>query len=161
MTENEFMETLEAVDPKPLRTLVFVVPGTPVAKGRPKFARRGGFVQAYTPAKTQAYESTVQAFASEAMERDPRLFMGPLSVDLEVVVSIPASGPKKRQAAAIAGAMAPTKKPDLDNVAKALLDGMNGYVFNDDAQVVELSMRKRYGEPGVRVVVKELPMDAA
>lgn len=161
MTDEQFAEILTCADPKPMREMSFHVPGDPVPKGRPKFARKGGFVQAYTPQKTAVYESKVQWYAVEVMADDPRLFMGPLSVYLDMAVAIPASWSKKRQEAAMRGEIAPTKKPDMDNVCKSILDAMNGYVFNDDAQVVRLTMSKRYGEPGVRVLVRELPLEAA
>lgn len=162
MTEAEFFETMEAADPVPSQRVVnFTVPGVPVAKGRPKFARRGKHITTYTPAKTAAYEILVQISAEDAMKADPRLCMGPLRVDLDVVVPVPSSWSKTRQRAAMDGNIAPTTRGDLDNYGKAVLDGMNGYVFNDDSQVVKLSMSKRYGEPAVHVIVTELPMEAA
>ena len=45
----------------------FSVEGVPVGKGRPKFARRGNFVQAYTPTKTKTYEQQVADAARVAM----------------------------------------------------------------------------------------------
>jgi crossover junction endodeoxyribonuclease RusA len=35
---------------------------------------------------------------------------------------------------------------DLDNLAKAILDGVKGYVFHDDAQVARLLVERRAGE---------------
>ena len=45
----------------------FTVDGVPVGKGRPKFARRGNFVTAYTPTKTKTYEQQVADAARVAM----------------------------------------------------------------------------------------------
>jgi Holliday junction resolvase RusA-like endonuclease len=51
-----------------------------------------------------------------------------------------------------AGLVVPTVKPDADNVAKIVLDALNGSAFCDDAQVVHLQVLKRYAEePGVKV----------
>ncbi|MNP83694.1 Endodeoxyribonuclease RusA [compost metagenome] len=67
---------------------------------------------------------------------------------------------KKRKAMAIAGELFPTKKPDMDNVIKAIYDGLNGVVWKDDVQVVDAFVRKRYGEvPGVHVRI--VPLEAA
>jgi len=49
-----------------------------------------------------------------------------------------------------------TKKPDLDNVAKAVIDGMNGIIFKDDSQITSLHVTKVYAEVGkVEVLVRE------
>jgi Holliday junction resolvase RusA-like endonuclease len=49
-----------------------------------------------------------------------------------------------------------TKKPDLDNVAKAIIDGMNGIIFKDDSQIINLHVTKVYAEVGkVEVLVRE------
>jgi Holliday junction resolvase RusA-like endonuclease len=64
---------------------------------------------------------------------------------------------KKKSAAALAGTVMPTKKPDADNVLKAICDGINGIVFRDDVQVVNVSLSKRFSEtPGVQVRVVPL-----
>ena len=49
-----------------------------------------------------------------------------------------------------------TKKPDADNLAKAILDALNGVAYPDDAQIVTLTVRKRYGEADmVHVLIEE------
>ncbi|MBB3006023.1 RusA family crossover junction endodeoxyribonuclease [Cupriavidus alkaliphilus] len=148
--------------PKPLlRRVAFTIPGQPVAKGRPKFARQGAFVRTYTPEKTASYENLVKLSATQAMSGRPP-FDGPVELTLEIRLQIPASWSKKRQQLAEAGQVAATKKPDADNVLKAVKDGMNGIVWIDDAQAVEYRISKRYGTtPGVRVIVEQLPLQAA
>jgi Holliday junction resolvase RusA-like endonuclease len=50
----------------------------------------------------------------------------------------------------------PTKKPDADNICKAVCDAMNGIVYKDDAQVVSLHFTKRYNTiASIHVCVKE------
>lgn len=139
----------------------FIVPGQPVAKGRPKFARRGKNVVAYTPAKTAAYESRVQHAAGAAMAgREPTA--RPVRLVVSLALEVPASWSKKRRALAIAGTIRATKKPDADNVLKGLKDGCNGIVWKDDAQVVSIELSKAYGEtPGASVSVVELEGEAA
>ena len=139
------------------RKIEFFVPGTPVGKGRPRAARRGAGVVMFTPEKTAGYEALVAATASNAMRAEAGpLFTGPLEAVLEMRIPIPASWSKAHKAAALAGTEQPTSKPDIDNVAKAILDACNGVVFRDDAQVVMLVATKAFSaEPGVRVVIRE------
>ena len=139
------------------RKIEFFVPGAPVGKGRPRAARRGAGVVMFTPEKTAGYEALVAAAASNAMRAEAGpLFTGPLEAVLEMRIPIPASWSKAHKAAALAGTELPTSKPDIDNVAKAILDACNGVVFRDDAQVVMLVATKAFSdEPGVRVVIRE------
>lgn len=148
-------------DSRPLRRVVFAIPGQPVAKGRPKFARQGSFVRTYTPEKTATYENLVKLFATQAMSGRPPI-EGPVELWLDINLQIPTSWSKKRQREAAAGLVAATKKPDADNVLKAVKDGMNGIVWFDDAQAVEYRVSKRYStSPCVQVSVEQLPLQAA
>ena len=134
--------------------VVFFVPGTPVGKGRPRASRVGKGVRMFTPEKTANYESLVATAAHAAMEgRAPILTA--CEATMEIRLQVPASWSKKKQAQALDGLMFPTKKPDVDNVVKAIFDALNGIVWGDDVQVVQLSLRKRYGAtPGVTVAVR-------
>ena len=72
-------------------------------------------------------------------------------------MSVPASWSKRKQAMALAGTVYPTSKPDIDNVEKILFDGLNGIVWKDDVQVVDVVKRKRYGAtPGVQMTIRML-----
>ena len=133
----------------------FFVPGQPVGKGRPRATVRAGRARLYTPAKTEKYEARVALFAQQAMAGRP-VMAGPVALSVTALFPIPPSWPKKRQAAARAGTEQHTKRPDADNCAKAILDGLNGVVWKDDSQVVTLSIEKRYSDrPGVLVMVME------
>lgn len=137
--------------------VIFKVPGTPVGKGRPKVSTRGGkFARMYTPEKTVSYEGMVALAAQQAMV-GRKLFDGPVDVSLEILLPVPASWSKKKQAAALQGQVFPTKKPDADNVVKAIFDGINGVVWVDDVQACDINVRKRYAEtPGVMVIVRPI-----
>lgn len=141
--------------------ITFTIPGQPVAKGRPKFARRGSFVATYTPEKTANYENLVKLAASQAMAgRLPSA--APLELEVCLSMQIPASWSKKKRSAAVLGAVMPTKKPDADNCLKGLKDGCNGIVWRDDAQVVRIILQKTYSEtPMASVIVRELAGEAA
>ena len=78
-------------------------------------------------------------------------------VDILAIFPVPSSWSKKRRTAARQGVEHHVSKPDLDNVQKAILDGMNGIVFEDDSQVIDSRTRKAYGpEPGVKVFIDEV-----
>lgn len=135
--------------------VMFSVEGTPIGKGRPKFARRGNFVSTYTPTKTRDYESLIAQAARIAMSTAEPL-KTPVAAYIYITVPIPQSYSKKRSAACLDGSERPCKKPDIDNIIKAFLDSMNGIVYDDDTQVVSLHSTKRYGSVGmVEVLVKE------
>lgn len=132
------------------------IPGIPVGKGRPRAARRGKHITLYTPAKTVSYEGKVALAGQQAMAGLAPL-LGPLVVTMGVYMPVPASWSKKKQQAALQGIELPAKKPDSDNVIKAVFDALNGVVWVDDVQVVDLALRKRYSlTPGVHMVVEQM-----
>jgi Holliday junction resolvase RusA-like endonuclease len=134
---------------------MFTVYGDPVGKGRPRFAKRGNFVSTYTPQKTKTYEDEIRMMARAAMGSSEPLDT-PVTVAIYIRVGIPASYSKQKRKDALAGTIKPTKKPDLDNIAKAFLDAMNEIVYLDDKQVVGLHVTKVYAEtPAVEVMVTE------
>lgn len=135
--------------------LHFTVPGEPRGKGRPRFSSRGGFVRSYTDAKTRTYEELVTRQASLAYaDCDP--LPSPMSVRIICHAGIPVSWSKRKQQAALQGTVIPGK-PDLDNVAKAVLDAMNKVIYLDDAQVIRLVIEKKYSlEPRLEVYVNEI-----
>lgn len=135
----------------------FEIPIAPVAKGRPRFKRVGEHVRTYTPKKTAKFETVAAEYARAAM--------GPLkpcasSVQLSFVafVPIPKAWPKAKRAAALAGLIHPTSRPDLDNYEKALTDALNGIVYDDDSQICDVVKSKRYSDRP-RIVVKFHALD--
>jgi Holliday junction resolvase RusA-like endonuclease len=137
----------------------FTIPGQPVGKGRPRMGRQGGFSRLYTPEKTVSYESLVGYSAAQAMAGQP-LVEAAVFVTLDIRVQIPASWSKKKQDLARFGGCWPATKPDIDNVEKAIFDGLNGVVWKDDVQVVKVTKQKRYSDqPGVdvHVVLAQMP----
>ena len=125
--------------------LDFTVYAKAVGKARPRVTTRGGYAHAYTPAKTREFENLVGWSAKRAMcQRLPVASGRALFVQITVSLVPPLSWSKKRRSEAF-GAFC-SKKPDTDNVAKAILDAMNGIVYEDDAQVVGLIVQKFYAE---------------
>lgn len=135
--------------------VMYIVYGEPVGKGRPRFARRGNFVSTYSPQKTKTYEDEIRMMARAAMGSSEALET-PVTVAIYIRTGIPTSFSKQKRKDALEGILKPTKKPDIDNIAKCFLDGMNDIVYLDDKQVVNLHVTKLYAEtPAVEVMVKE------
>jgi len=132
--------------------VTFSIPGRPTGKGRPKFARRGDRVTTYTDGRTASYENKVALFATAAMQGKAP-FIGPICISVLAHFTPPKSAPKARQAAMLAGEIYPTVKPDLDNIIKAVLDGLQGVAFADDVIVTWINAGKRYAHSDNVVVV--------
>ena len=125
-----------------MKEIEFVVYGRPKGKGRPRFTMDG---HAYTPQATRMYAGGT-SFGSV-----------PVAVDVVAYYPIPKSARKADKEAMAAGMVVPMVKPDIDNVLKAVLDGIQGDdgAFHDDAQVVSVKATKKYdriGSPGAVVV---------
>lgn len=134
----------------------FKVPGEPKGKGRPRFSRVGKFTKTYTDAKTKMYEEKIASAARLQMYPHEPLET-PLSITLIFHIGVPKSYSKKRTTDCLTGKEWPTKKPDVDNVAKAFLDAMNGIVYKDDVQVIRLHVYKKYSiDPHVHITIHEV-----
>lgn len=133
----------------------FSIETDPVPKGRPRFRRTKTFITTYTPKKTLDFEGLVRMHSQKAMGPTEPLET-PVWVALYFRLPIPASYSKKRKEACLSGSEKPIKRPDLDNLIKSVLDGMNGVVFKDDSQITVMHCTKVYSNvPGVNIVVKE------
>jgi Holliday junction resolvase RusA-like endonuclease len=140
--------------------VTITIRGKAIGKGRPRIGKNktSGHAIAFTPPPTREREKTVASLAADAMGDRPPI-AGPVEMVLVAVLSVPKSWPKRRQAAALAGTERPAKKPDLDNIAKLVWDGLNGVVYGDDSQIVRLTAEKVYGPAPMTVVtVRELPV---
>lgn len=131
--------------------VTFTVPGIPVGKGRPRFTKDG---HAHTPQKTRDYEDkVVQCWQCQSGKE----FAGgiPLRVTVTAFFTVPKSTSKKK-AAAMDGTPH-TKRPDADNVAKVILDALNGHAYNDDSAIAALTVWKYQttGASRVEVAIEE------
>jgi len=136
--------------------LSIVIPGEPVAKGRPRATTVGGHARMYTPAKTRVFENLVASCAYGAMNGRP-LLAGPLRLFAFFYRGIPKSFSKKKTIAADAGEIFPVTRPDFDNYLKGTLDGLNGVVFADDSQVVAAHVYKFYSlKPRTEITIRSL-----
>ena len=135
-----------------MRQVVFTIKGEPKGKGRPRFTKTG---RVYTPTETMQYESLV--ILNYRSVAKGYKFTSPVRVTIKVFHAPPKSKSKKVKEDMLNGRILPTKKPDLDNIAKIILDGLNKVAWDDDTQVVEMMIVKRYSEePFVGVIIQEI-----
>lgn len=124
----------------------FTIPGEPKAWRR---SRHNG-KRHYTDPVMAGYQNTVKWLAKAA---GAKLVEGPIAMEVTAYFKIPESATKARRAAMLAGDEYPTKRSDADNLGKAIMDALNGLAFNDDAQVVHLTVSKLWSSDP-RIVVR-------
>lgn len=143
-----------------MERIEFSIPGTPFGKQRPKFSRAGRYVKTYTPDETVRYENLVKLMYQQAA--DGRRFEDGTMLDMRIIAyyGIPRSTSKKRRKAMLEHRIRPTKKPDLDNIAKVICDSLNLVAYHDDSAIVDTQIRKFYSEdPRVDVIISAVGSD--
>lgn len=151
-------------DKSEYHSVVFGIIGEPQGKARPRFARRGKLVSTYTPSTTQKYEELIRYSALRVRQKNG--IKKPISADISLGIrayfKIPKTYSKKRKERCLNGEERPSKKPDSDNIAKIVLDGLNPKMkvdhvqhkaicvheglYRDDKQVVSLKVDKYYSD---------------
>lgn len=121
----------------------FEVVGDIVGKERPRVNRYTNMV--YTPNRTKDYEMLIKQYFLIKYPKH-KLLENRISVEIIAFLKIPKNTSKKKTNDMLEGIISPTKKPDIDNIAKSVLDALNKFVFKDDNQVSKLSVEKRYAE---------------
>lgn len=145
--------------------LAVIIPGDPVAKGRPRaFTAVGGHTRMYTPKPTVRWESHAAFMMANAAQH--RGYEGPVRVVVDACKSRPKSGGYPARKMDPDGECWRTKKPDADNVFKAVADALekSGVIVNDK-QIAEIRVRSLWasrGKPGsVSVMVEDLMVEGA
>jgi Holliday junction resolvase RusA-like endonuclease len=130
-----------------MKRISFEVVGDPVPKARARTVRKGGRTWSFTPKKVAEWERLVR---TEAEKHFTEPFTGPVALTIGFYIKRPKNRRKENYV---------ETTPDLDNLEKAVLDGLNGVAYDDDRLVVVKSAAKLYvrvGEPRVDVVVTSL-----
>ena len=122
--------------------IAFEVPGEPRGKGRPRFNKATGAV--HTDSETRAYEQKIIAYYRNQLQGFRWHDNAFVSVEVTAHYPIPKSATKAAVAGMQAGEILPSRKPDIDNVLKVVLDALNGVAYKDDSRVVAVSARKVY-----------------
>lgn len=135
----------------PLRVVLsWFTPGNPAPQGSKRHIGNGRMIE--SSKYVGPWRQTVALFARKAA-RESGAFIehGPVNLELGFVMPRPLSTPKSKTPAAV-------KRPDVDKLARAVLDALTGAVFKDDSQVIELRAHKRIAEhgeePGVQIRMK-------
>ena len=135
----------------------FMALGAPKGKERPRAAKLRDRTIVYTPKKTKDYEREI---ATAYRTQCRGIFSGAVAIEIHAYYEIPKSASRKRVLDMVSDRERPTKKPDGDNIAKAVCDALNGVAYKDDSQVVDLTVRKYYSKfPHVQVFISEAKTD--
>lgn len=134
----------------------FVVAGEPQGKGRPRFIRTATGGRAITPPRTRAYED----FIKWEYYRQCNYFFNDktmLKMEIKAFFKVPESKSKKQKEKMLNNEILPTKKPDMDNIVKAVADALNKVAYKDDSQIVECTVKKYYDkEPRIEIYIEEI-----
>lgn len=133
------------------KKMYFEVEGEVIGKGRPRFTRQG---RTYTPKKTLDYEKTIKlAYTSKYSYLSKKSLRIKICAYLEVA----GSHSKVKKTKMIMNLLQCTKKPDVDNIVKVVLDALNKTAYQDDTQVVELVAIKRWSNTSkLKIVIEEI-----
>ena len=147
-----------------MKEIRFIVNGEPMAKQRPRVTTFNGYARAYTPKDTLNYENKVLMCYKEAIKDLPNHNTQLQFPNEMLIVYIDAyfgltkgdygkKGLNKSGREKMEKLYCPTHK-DCDNIAKIVLDALNGVCYKDDKQIVILSICKKYTQEQPRVEVK-------
>ena len=134
------------------------LPGAPKGKARARTVRsKKGGTFSYTSEGTMLYENLIKCCYRQESNNIVFNDGQPLKVTIIAYYPIVKSTSKKKKQQMLEDLMFPTKKPDIDNIAKSILDALNKLAYRDDTQVVTLHMEKHYAEnPRVEVEIEEI-----
>lgn len=123
----------------------FIIEGKAKPKQSFRYTRQGF---KYTPRDVKQYARDIQYsfYAKYPKWLPSAYFEKPLRVEIQVFIKLPKSFSKIKKQRALAGEIRPLVKPDVDNYTKNILDALNGVVYPDDKQIVELTVKKFYSE---------------
>ena len=139
--------------------IAFILAGEPKGKERPRFCHNG---QIYTPKQTTTYEQQIifdyyKQCGNVKFDENSQL-----ELFVKAYYKIPKSASKKKRMAMLSEEIRPTKKPDGDNILKAVADALNGVCYKDDKSIVKMSSEKFYSDvPRSEVIVQEVQATGA
>lgn len=138
--------------------IVFTVPGPPQGKARARTVRNKytGQTMSFTPDKTVLYENWIRTCY---MRENEDLFnnMEMLDINITAFFAIPKGTSKAKRELMLSGEIRPMKKPDGDNILKAVCDALNGLAYGDDKQLTDKAIHKWYADaPRLEITLTKL-----
>jgi len=150
---------------------VIRIDGLPIPKGNVKaFVMKSGKAMVHhasndlkgwelriaTEAQSEREKMTSHLTSRSINWARPQIMEAPMKVMLDFVMLRPKSYPKTKWRPC-------TKRPDIDKLARAALDALTGIFFNDDSQVIDMTVTKRFTFPGESpgLIVRVQSMDLA
>lgn len=133
----------------------FIIPDRAMTWHRPvDIPLPGGGTRRISSLKNRSAFEIIGTLGKAAM-KGRRPFTGPVRLELVCVYAIPKGWSAKKVTAALTGDRPAwfTARPDWDNLGKVISDGLNGIAYNDDAQICDARVAKRYGDP-MRTMVR-------
>lgn len=129
--------------------MLFFAPGKPIPQGSKRRSRYGAMYEAAKALKP--WRRTVTLAAIGARRKGFRIYDGPVRVTIDFVFESKTKRSRWK-----------TTKPDVDKLARAVLDSItDAAIWHDDSQVVELITRKQWSsdvhsKPGALVRIEHL-----
>lgn len=115
-----------------------VIKGNPQSKQRYEFTTKGGKFRTYTPEKTILFENLVKIKAEEQFSQ---ALTGAIKVSIEFYLPRPKYLEWQTKPMPVVFC---SKRPDIDNLAKSVIDGLTKIAFKDDGQIADLCLKKFY-----------------
>jgi len=125
----------------PFYEMDFIYDGTPKPAPRPRVARWGGM---YDPGAKD--KKAIGNYVAGLMPKDWNPIEGEIQIYIKCYKPTISAFNKTETYLAELGLLRPHKKPDVDNYAKTILDGLNGIVWEDDGQIVDMEIKKYYSQ---------------
>lgn len=122
----------------------------PTAKGRPRTSYRNGVVRTYTPQKTQNAQEFIKA---RLLRHRQQAF--PAGVPLHLTCTFYRTKSRylpRRETI-------PWRKPDLPNFLSLVCDAMTKMLYDDDAQISYVTMKKRWTNKPYGYITIKLELD--
>ena len=115
------------------------------------------FTQTYEAKDSRDFKASLHLLAQSELENSGQFMIEKACViSVTFRTAIPQSFSKKKAEQALAGDIKPEKKPDVDNILKAVMDALNGVLYADDKLIVNASVMKRYARhEGLSIYVYE------
>ena len=130
----------------------FEVVGKIVGKSRPRLNSYTGVV--YTPTNTKDYENLIRQYFLINNKGPIKILESRVRVKIVAYFKIPQSTKKALISDMVENKISPTKKPDIDNIIKIVLDALNNFIIKDDIQVCKLETEKVYTQDEEKLYIE-------